>query len=140
MNRAVAWQFPMFAVVGLVGTAAHYATLIALVEVVSVNPALSSSVGFFIGAVVNYGLNYRYTFRSSSPHAKAMPRFVLVASVGAMINALLVWLLTQAWSIHYLPAQVAATGGVLTWNFLGSRYWAFVERSKSESKKDVSVI
>lgn len=118
-------QFFSFAAVGLFGTAAHYSALIALVQLAHADPVLSSAIGFVVGALVNYGLNYRLTFRSNKLHRDSMPKFFLVALFGLGFNTAIMHLVTDLWKLHYLVGQVMATGGVLLWNFSVNRCWTF---------------
>ena len=118
-------QFFSFAAVGVVGTAAHYSTLIALVQFMHVNPVVSSGAGFIVGALVNYALNYRLTFRSTKLHRDSMPKFFLVALFGLAFNTAIMALMTEIWKVYYLIAQVLATAAVLVWNFAVNRYWTF---------------
>lgn len=118
-------QFFRFALVGLAGTAVHFGVLSLLVEALNMAPLPASVVGFVGGALANYLLNYHYTFMSRRRHRAALPRFLAIASIGALLNSLLMaagllWL-----QLHYLLAQLLATGLVLLWNFSGSRLWAF---------------
>ena len=99
-------QFFSFAAVGAVGTAAHYST-------------------FIVGALVNYTLNYRLTFQSSKLHRDSMPKFFLVALFGLGFNTAIMAFVTEVWRLHYLLAQILATGGVLVWNFTVNRFWTF---------------
>jgi len=122
-------QFVRFAGVGVVGTGAHYATLIALVQALAVNAVLASSLGAIVGALVNYFLNYRYTFRSSKRHHEAMSKFFVIAGVGFALNGAIMALLTQLLVLHYLLSQVISTGLVLGWNFAGNRLWTFHDRA-----------
>ena len=118
-------QFFSFAAVGVVGTVAHYSTLIALVQITHVNPVVSSGAGFVIGALVNYALNYRLTFQSTKLHRDSMPKFFLVALVGLAFNTAIMELVTEIWKLHYLVGQILATGTVLVWNFTINRFWTF---------------
>jgi putative flippase GtrA len=118
-------QFLSFTAVGAVGTAAHYSTLIALVQLVHVHPVPSSAVGFTVGALVNYSLNYRVTFRSTKLHWDSMPKFFLVAIVGLALNTGIMALLTGPLAMHYLVAQIIATATVLAWTFTANRLWTF---------------
>jgi putative flippase GtrA len=118
-------QFLSFTAVGAVGTAAHYATLIALVQVFHAHAVVSSAAGFTVGALVNYSLNYRLTFRSTKLHHDSMPRFFLVAIIGLALNTGIMALLTEAMAVHYLVAQVVATLTVLGWTFTANRLWTF---------------
>ena len=118
-------QFVTFTCVGAVGTIAHYVTLVLLVRIASFDPILASGIGFVIGAVINYFLNYRYTFHSSVPHRKGLTMFFTVAAVGIGFNTLAIGVLIRWFSVHYLLAQLCATGVVLLWNFVGNRFWTF---------------
>jgi putative flippase GtrA len=114
-----------FALVGLVGTAAHYSVLTALVELAGSPVVLATTLGFGVGALVNYTLNHRFTFASAERHAVALPKFLTIAAVGAVLNAAIVaWLLRHV-PVHYLVIQLAATGTVLLLNFTANSLWTF---------------
>jgi putative flippase GtrA len=120
---AIIRQFLSYAGVGAIGTAGHYAVYITLVNA-GVGVTASSVAGFVVGALINYGLNYYYTFKSEQPHHQAMARFFTVALVGLLLNTLIVFALDRMhW--HYLLAQAAATIVVLLWNFAANRHWTF---------------
>lgn len=124
----IARQFSAFSLVGVIGTIVHYGTMALLIEVASWSPAPGSAGGFLTSAVVSYWLNYKVTFASAVAHHKALPKFLLVGSVGLGINTLLVGVLTSYAKLHWLGAQVIATATVLCWNFAGNRVWTFSER------------
>jgi len=126
-------QFIKFAAVGAVGTTAHYALLIALVSTQIAQPVWASTAGFALGALVNYVLNYRFTFASDRAHMQALPRFLIVATSGAVLNYALVHAGVSAWHWHYLLAQVLATALVLLWTFTVNRLWTFAPRARVES-------
>ncbi len=123
--RILAPRFARFTCVGAVGTAAHYLALVALVRFVGLEPVLSSGFGFGVGAVVNYRLNYSYTFRSDKRHRDAFAKFLTIALVGLGLNTLLMGLLTQALPVHYLVSQAMTTAVVLLWTFAGNSLWSF---------------
>ena len=88
-----------------------------------------------VGALVNYFLNYYFTFQSNRRHAEAFVQFYVVAGVGFLFNALFMWLLADVLGIYYLLAQLVTTGIVLLWNFWLNRTWTFRSRSlESDSK------
>lgn len=118
-------QFVRFAGIGVIGTAAHYATLIALVELLMMYPVAASTVGAVIGALINYYLNYLFTFRSTERHRKALPKFLVVATAGVLLNAFIMYILTALVFLHYLLSQVVATTLQLLWNFVANRCWTF---------------
>ena len=127
MSQRLLPQFLSFALIGLVGTAAHFLVLYTLVAQFELGPVLASSVGAVTGALVNYGLNYRLTFRSRKRHRDALPKFLVVAAGGWLLNGLLMAILLSRLDIHYLLVQVIVTSLVLVWNFLANRLWTFRE-------------
>jgi putative flippase GtrA len=125
-------QFVTFAGVGVIGTSGHYATLIVLVEAFNVNPVYATTVGFVIGALINYILNYKYTFQSDKSHVEAVTKFFTVASIGAVVNSTIMFLGESILQFNYLLVQITATGIVLMENFLLNKWWTFA-RAKYES-------
>lgn len=120
-------QFAAFCGVGALATAVHYTLLVALVELAGVGAVAASSAGAALGALVGYALNRRYTFRSGRRHGEALPRFAATAAAGWLLNAAVMYVATQVLGLHYLAAQVLATGIVLAWNFGMNRAWTFAE-------------
>lgn len=116
-----------FGLVGILGTAAHYASLILLVEAAGIGAVAATTTGFTVGALVNYFLNHRYTFRSDKAHLEAGPKFLLIALVTGALNALLVQLGVGVLGIHYLPVQIASTLAVFLANFALNSLWTFRE-------------
>lgn len=125
LSRHTFKQFLFFTAIGGIGTAGQYITLVALVEggIASALPA--SVVGFIVGAVINYFLNYRFTFKSNKSHKEAMSKFFIVAAIGAMINTALMYVGLNLLQVYYLLAQIVATGIVLLWNFTANKLWTF---------------
>lgn len=117
-----------FAAVGAVGTGAHYAVLVSLVEAAGMAPVAGSVAGFLVGALVNYTMNRRLVFRSDRAHAEALPRFLAVAGMGLCWNALLMYLFVDLAGVHYLIAQIVTTAILLGWHYVGHALWTFRKR------------
>lgn len=128
-------QFMTFAALGVVGTMAHYVTLFVCVEAFGLDPVLASTVGFVVGALVNYYLSRAYVFRSSVSHVTGVPKFFTVAIIGMILNASIMSLIMFLIKTHYIVAQLIATGFVLIWNFFGNRFWTFAPDDKRRSEK-----
>jgi putative flippase GtrA len=122
---AVLRQFATFAGVGFVATAAHYAVLVALVEVAGVPAVGSALAGYIVGGSLSYWLNRRHTFQTERRHEEAIWRFAIVAFVGFALTYLFMSLLVVFCGIPYLPAQVATTLVVMLWGFAAHRAWTF---------------
>jgi putative flippase GtrA len=116
-----------FGLVGLIGTGAHYLALVLLVEMAGMYPVTATSVGFVIGALVNYVLNHRYTFRSSKAHLDAGPKFFLIAIATGILNSLLVYAGVSLMGANYLLVQIGATLMVFLANFALNSLWTFQE-------------
>ena len=118
-------QFFIYAGIGAIGTVGHYATLVLLVQVVHTDPVFASTIGFIVGALINYLLNYRVTFNSKKRHCETLTKFLIVAGLGALINAAIMSTGINMFDIHYLVTQVVATCIVLALNFTANKYWTF---------------
>jgi putative flippase GtrA len=118
-------QFLRFALLGLIGSAAHFALMIALVQMLNLNAVLAASAGFVAGGIVNYSLARRYVFDSSSDIARTGSRFFLVAVLGLLWNALLMHGLVNLMGMQYIVAQCLAAGVVVGWNFAMNKWWSF---------------
>jgi putative flippase GtrA len=57
--------------------------------------------------------------------SRALPRFLLVAALGAATSAALVFAGTEWFGLHYLLPQAAATALVLFGGFMLNRRWTF---------------
>ena len=124
-NKGTIAQFLMFAGIGAIGTIGHYTTLIVLVQFWMVDPVVASSFGFIVGAVINYILNYEFTFQSKKRHREALTKFLIVATIGAGINGFIMYVGVENTNINYMLVQIFATGIVLLWNFIVNKLWTF---------------
>jgi len=125
MNKQTARQFVIFSMMGAIGTAGHYLTLILLVELLRIDPSLATTAGFIVGALINYILNYHITFKSDKSHREALIKFLLIAAIGAVINTFIMYLGSNFLQYHYLLVQIIATLIVLLWNFTINKIWVF---------------
>lgn len=128
-RKRLTQTFMRFVVVGSIATAVQYLVLVGSVELLGWSSVLGSGIGFLMGAIVNYLLNRRFTFRSDVPHTTAVARFVVVLSVGLTLNLALMYLFTHRLGLPYLIAQVLTTGLVLFWHFAGNALWSFAHPS-----------
>jgi len=125
-----------YAVTGGMATASHYALMAGLVEAAGWPAGLASVAGATLGAALAYVLNRAWTFAGSSvPHRQALPRFLAVAAIGALLNGGLVWAGTAALGWHWLAAQAAATLIVLLGGYTANRRWSFSSPAPGASSR-----
>ncbi|MBM5574775.1 GtrA family protein [Deefgea sp. CFH1-16] len=128
MHRTVK-KFFIFAAVGVCGTAIQYLVLWLGVELLALKAAVASGIGYALGSVANYLLNYFLTFKQhGQPHREAISKFYTITGIGWCINTGLMALLVGHWLWGYWPAQLLATAVGLLWNFSGSHWWAFRQK------------
>jgi len=120
-------QLWRFLLVGGVATLTQYLALMVLVEFAGNGPISSSALGYLCGAGVSYGLNRSWTFNSSAPHRKAMPRFAAMVCLGFLLNDAAMFVLTKWAGVNYLFAQVGASAIVLLANYLMARSIVFAQ-------------
>ena len=123
-------KFVSFGFVGAFATLIHYLIFIVFVAGGIAEPVAASAIGFGISALVNYALNYRFTFRSQKNHIAVLPKFALISLSGLVLNTLIIATLLYKFSWHYLLSQVMSTGIVLLWNFTLNHVWSFRESAK----------
>ena len=118
-------MFVRFLMVGGTTTLIHYLILFILVRMAGVNEVTASTVGFVSSAVLNYWFNRSFTFQSNRRHTQALPRFILVALIGMLINAFVVWVAVLVLAFNLILGQLLATGCAMVWSFIANKLWAF---------------
>lgn len=113
-----------FILVGGSATLLQFALLFVFVELFHLHAVLSSALSFALSAVFNYLMNYYFTFNSSKSHTETAGKFVVVASLGLLINSGTFALLLPL-APHYLIAQLGATIITLGINFLLHKIWIY---------------
>lgn len=124
IDAAAARRFCVYAAVGGLGTAAHYAVLLLLVGAGWLAPAPASVCGALVGAVINFALNARLTFRAAL-EGRAARRFFVTAGAGALINGLAMSVLVDHAGLDFRLAQVIVTLGLLVLTFFVNSVWTF---------------
>ena len=125
----------MFAGLGVIGTLGHYTVLVVLVQFWAVDPVFASSLGFVVGAVINYILNYHFTFQSRKRHSETLTKFLIVAIIGAGINGFIMYIGVENTRINYMIIQLFATLVVLLWNFIVNSLWTFAHPAANRPRQ-----
>lgn len=117
-------RFVRYAAVGGVATAAHYAVLVLCVRQAGWPAYVGSGLGAAVGAQLAFLGNRRFTFGHDGTVGAAWRRFQATAVLGALAGMAIV-AAGVALGLHYLLAQVLATGVGLVLTFAVNRMWTF---------------
>jgi putative flippase GtrA len=117
-----------FGLSGGVATLTHVAVFVALVEWVNLRPVYASVPAFLTAVGVSYVLNYRWTFQATGPHQVLLPRFVLVAVIGLVLNLFITYLFVDQAQLWYGYALMAIILVIPITTFVLSRFWVFHQR------------
>jgi putative flippase GtrA len=119
-------RFLSYVAVGGGATSVHYIILVTCVEAVHLRVTIASTIGAVAGALTAYVGNRRYAFvRSAQPHKIALRRFLLVALLGVLVNATVLWVGVEVFKVYYLPVQLLATGMTLSVTYGLNTLWTF---------------
>jgi putative flippase GtrA len=127
IRRAPAVQLLRYGLVGATNTAltlAAYAALVAL----GAPAALAAATGWAVGAANGYRLNRAWTFRSVLTGAGPAARYVLVAALGAGIDALGTAIAVGHDHLPRIAAEIAILPAVTVVTFVLCRRWVFAAR------------
>ncbi|VAW63699.1 hypothetical protein MNBD_GAMMA11-1492 [hydrothermal vent metagenome] len=125
LQRSLIAELSRYGLVGLTGTAVHYLIMAGLLYFSISDVVFATSAGATSGALINYILNYFYTFRSNKRHGEAIMKFWLIAALGVGINAGIMALNKYISNFSVIPVQLAATATVFVITFWINRRWTF---------------
>jgi putative flippase GtrA len=107
-------------------TGADFCSVVALVSLLRVPPALATALGCLIGAVVNFSMNRMWAFESQAPLPGQVVRFGIVSGGSLLLNTGGVHLVVSAAVWEYKTGWWLVRGTVwLLWNYPLHRYWVF---------------
>ena len=118
-------QFKRFVLVGIVSTLTHVLTLFFCVEVLGWHHLAASTLGFILAVVISYFLNYRFTFLAESAHGFCFPRYVVVCTIGLVINITIMYITVDIFKWWYILGQISTLLIVPLVNFTLNRFWTF---------------
>lgn len=115
-----------FAINGFIATAAHYLTLVILLEIVELSSAgLANGLAAIVGISVSYLGNRSYVFKSDEPHTLTLPRFLSVYVGVAFYHAGFLAFWTDLFGYSYQLGFLVATGISIVLTFLGNKLFVF---------------
>jgi len=127
-----------FAISGGLATAVHVSLFVGLVEWLFVRPVIAAGVAFVVALMVSYGMNYHWTFSVSGPHRVMLPRFIVVAVLGLLLNLAITYLVVDVLGDWYGYALLLVVIFVPLMTFVLSKLWVFNASEKSAEVKNNS--
>ncbi len=120
------WPFFKYCVVGTLGTAVDVGALYLLVEYARLPLLLATTIAFILAVTHNFLLNKIWTFQNKSQNfRKLYIKFLIISIIGLALTNLFMYLFVILAGIWYIFAKLLTSLIVLTWNFLGNKYWTF---------------
>lgn len=107
---------------------------------------MSAAFSFLFAVVNNFLLNKFWTFRDPSKnYRKLFIKFLLVSLVGFLLTLSLMYLFVNILEIWYMFAKALTSLVVLSWNFLGNKFWTFKLKINEPSEEthfrfDLSIV
>lgn len=114
-----------YAIVGVINTAAHFLTTIALVESGLLEPVSASVVGFIVALLLAFALNRQWTFSQTDKLLERLYRFSLVSLLGLCLNILIMYAVVDWLAGHYLLGLLLVALVVPPCNFFLNYAWSF---------------
>lgn len=121
--------FLRYALVATAGYIVDFGLLVLLVSQWHINYLIAATISFIFSVAINYALSRAWVFPASGRSARSEMLGVLaIATVGLILNAMLLALLTDIFGLFYIYSKLLATVAVFFWNFLARHY--FLTRPK----------
>ena len=129
MNKVISATWGEFLRYGVSGGSAfvvYFVLLFVCTEYLSFHHLVSLVVAYVISIFVNFVISRFFVFRSKSAAIlKEAVSFFLVAMVGLVLQALIVWLGVEGFELNYLLMNILASGVVYGVSFTLNKFLTF---------------
>ena len=116
-----------FIISGGSATISHLSVM-ALLVWIGVNPLLSTSVGVIVGAVVNYILQYYFTFNANVNHKKSIRNYIVTVALSFTSNFILFLVFHHLLGIEVLYSQLLTSATVAIQNYIIYKKFVFLRK------------
>jgi len=101
--------------------------LAGLVELLTLHYLAASAAGFVAGVSISYVLSVNWIFKTRSLKNKQLEYtlFLTIGAIGLGLNAVSMYILVEAFALHYLFARVIAGSAIFLFNFFTRRIVLF---------------
>jgi putative flippase GtrA len=119
------YHIKRFIISGGSATLCHLGTMAFLVWL-GINANISTSVGVIAGAIVNYILQYHYTFDSDELHNSSILKYIITVLISFVSNLILFSLFHNFLQIGILISQLLTSAIVAIQNYLIYKNFIFL--------------
>lgn len=119
-------QLLRYGIVVLIAFPIDFGLLYVFTEKFHIFYLVSAISAFTISMLVNFAISIKWVFKARTKRAlwKEITAFAIIGFVGLGLTALLVWLFTSVFGMHYLISKLIAVCFVFFWSF-GARRLLF---------------
>lgn len=120
IKKALKHSFVRYVIVGLLSVGVDYSVLLLAYHLLSMDLALSATVGFLVGLLVNFLLNKFWAFNASHSArqtAKQATMVTLLVVFNLTITNIVVVYLNE-WHIGPEVSKILTTGMITAWNYI----------------------
>lgn len=121
-------QLIRFGIVGVISNMVGYVIYL-LITYAGVEPKLTVSVLYPIGALLNFVGNKKWTFGSSGSSLKTGFRHVLVFALGYVLNIVMLLVFVDQMGFAHQLVQLAAVFVVALYIFVAMKFFVFADKS-----------
>ena len=114
-----------FIISGGSATIAHLSVMAFLVWI-GVAPLISTSVGVIVGAIVNYVLQYYYTFDADVNHKKSIRNYIITVCLSFTSNFIFFWVFHHLFGINIIFSQLLTSATVAIQNYIIYKKFVFL--------------
>lgn len=107
-KRSSVFQPLRFVLSSGLATTSHWSVM-AMMIIAGVAPTVATAVGALIGAIANYFLQRKVTFRNNSPHHTTLPRYIVACTVIWLLNLIFFFIFYQIALLSTVVAQGTTT-------------------------------
>ncbi len=118
MSSEVIQQLVKYFIIGGLAAITNLFIFYVLAYLANIYYLVSAAIGFVSGAVVNYTLNKKYTFKNTYRNkAKQFTVFLIVASTSLVWNEVLIYFFVEYLALAKMIAAILSVGIVFFWSF-----------------------
>lgn len=120
-------QFIKYFLIGSSGFILDILTLVALKEILGLNPVIAVVINQFFMINYIFFLNKHWTFKARGITKDQMVRFWVLMLWNYTFAILIMWIGSVLLEINYIYVRILSIAVVVSWNFILYKYWVFME-------------